>query len=585
MNTAQQPDLERQRHSLAHVLAYAVKRLYPETKIGIGPATDTGFYYEFDTDHKFTHEDLPEIEEEMQKIIDEDLPFTNIMISREQAQQTLLQLGETYKTELLNNIPDSEVSFYKTGDEFIDLCRGPHVKSTGELENFKLVKIQQSYWLNDTSRPLMQKIVGVSFETRRKLEDYLENIQRLDEINSVLIAENLGLLKLDTTAKTSSPIWLKNGILLTQNIIRYLEERITETESSLVQEPWISSRTGLLEQNFSEFINNKSLKVVVEKNEMVFRNNTESFLISQLLSDIEQNPGQSVYSIGSVFRAFDGELLNASESKPEHLTNFMETTYPVVLTCVKHEDLKELIVSHIRLVGTVLRAFGFSQFKLILEIPDYTDLKQYLYDESVWDQSITILKDIITDLKIPSKIREGGAEFYGPKFTFEVKDKYARSWEISKLTLDMNIFRKLKEGKALSKEYALIHTYLVESIEKLLDLVLEHGEGALPIWVEPEQVEVIPLESKFAHKAVKVVRELKEQNLRVNFDHVITDNAEEKIARAVEKRIPYIIIIGEKEANTDSISVKYNGKDIGLMRVNEFIQKIETEVKETLESL
>ncbi len=583
MSTAPMIDLERQRHSLAHVLAYAVKRLYPETKMGIGPVTDTGFYYEFDSEHKFTHENLSEIEEEMKKIINEDIPFTNIIIPRDQALQTLLQLGETYKTELLNSIPDSEVSFYKTGDEFIDMCRGPHVKSTGELENFKLIKIQKSYWMNDTSRPMLQKIIGVAFESKRKLEDYLENIQRLNEINSVLIAEKLGLLRLDTTAKVSSPIWLKNGILLFQNIIRYLEEKIAETESGLVQEPWISNKKGILEESLPEFINNHPLQVVVEKNEIIFRNSTESFLISQILSEAEQNPGQSVYSTGSVFRAFDGELLDTSEEKPEHLTDYMETTYPVILTCVKKEELKDMIISHIRLVGTVLRGFGFSQFKLILETPEYNKLKKYIYDEKTWDQSITILKDIVTELKIPSKIREGGAEFYGPKFTFEVKDKYARNWEISKLTLDMNLFSKLKK-KNLAQDYALIHTYLVESVEKLLDLVLEHGEGALPIWVEPEQIEVIPLESKYAHKAVKIVRELKENNFRVNFDQGDTVNPEERISKAIEKKIPYIVIIGEKEANTDSISVKENGKDIGLMRINELIQKIDEDIQDTLNS-
>lgn len=584
MNTAQQVDLERQRHSLAHVLAFAVKRLYPDTKMGIGPVTDTGFYYEFDTEHKFTHEDLSAIEAEMQKIIDQDIAFTNIIIPRDQALQTLLQLGETYKTELLNKIPDTEVSFYKTGDEFIDMCRGPHVKSTGELEHFKLIKISKSYWLNDKSRPVMQKIVGVAFESKKKLADYLENIQKLNEINSILVAEKLGLLKLDTEAKTSSPIWLKNGILLSQNIVRFLEEKITEIGTDLVQEPWISNKSGVLENTLPEYISNKPLKVVIEKDEIIFRNSTESFLVSQVLSAISNNPGLASYSLGSVFKAFEGELLDVNEAKPEQLTEFMETTYPIILTAVLAENLKDTIISQIRLVGNILKAFGFSQFKLILEIPDYTKLKSYLYDEKLWDQSITTLKEIITDLKIPSKIREGGAEFYGPKFTFEVKDKYARNWEISKLVLDMSLPPKFKINKKSSAtELIFVHTYLVESIEKLLDLILEHGEGTLPLWVEPEQVEIVPLENKYLHKAVKIARDLKENNVRINLDQSAS-SAEEKIATAIEKHTPYILIIGEKEANTDSISVKSNGQDIGLMRVNEFIQKLETEIREDLES-
>lgn len=577
-------DLERQRHSLAHILAFAVKRLFPNTKIGIGPVTDTGFYYEFDTEHKFTHEDLSAIENEMQKIIDEDLPFTNITIPRDQALQTLLQLGETYKTELLNKIPDSEVSFYKTGDEFIDMCRGPHVKSTGELDFFKLTKISKSYWLNDHTRPVMQKITGVSFESRKKLEDYLENVQKLNEINSVLIAEKLGFLKLDTEAKTSAPIWLKNGILLFQNIVRFLEEKITENGGDLVQEPFISNKSGLLENTFSTYISNQPLRVAIGEEEIIFRNSTESFLLSQMLSTIGNNPRLPSYTLGSVYRAFEGDLIDINQARPEHLTEFMETTYPVALTAVVQEKLKDELVSQIRMVGIVLKAFGFSQFKLILEIPDYTKLKDYIYDEKIWDQSISILKDIITDLKIPSKIREGGAEFYGPKFTFEVKDKYSRNWEISELVLDMTLPTKLKVNKKSSdSEVVFIHTYLVESVEKLMDLVLEHGEGSLPLWAEPEQVEIVPLESKYLHKAIKVARDLKENGIRISLDQSTT-SAEEKISAAVERRTPYILIIGEKEANTDSISVKSNGQDIGLMRVNEFITKLETELREDLES-
>lgn len=582
MLTAQQIDLEKQRHSLAHILAFAVKRLYPNTKMGIGPVTDTGFYYEFDTEHKFTHEDLEDIEIEMQKIIDQDIPFTNIIIPRDRALQTLLQLGETYKTELLNKIEDPEVSFYKTGEEFIDMCRGPHVKSTKELDNFKLIKVSKSYWLNDKSRPLLQKIVGVSFESKRKLEDYLENIQKLNEINSILIAEKLGLLKLDTKNKTSSPIWLKNGILLQQNIVRFLEEKMTEINIELVQEPWISNQHGILENILQTYSHNRPLKVTIEDEELVFRDSTESFLLSQITSEYYNNTRD--HSLGSVFKAFNGELIDINIEKPKHLTDFMETTYPVVVSLTTSVNIKEMIVSHIRLIGTVLKAFGFSQFKLILETPDYNNLQNYLYDEKLWDSAISILKDIITDLKIPSKIREGGAEIYGPKLIFEVKDKYARNWEVSRIVLDMMLPKKLiAEEEKSSDELILIHTFLVDSIEKLLDLIFEHGEGVLPLWVEPEQVEIVPLESKYIHKAIKIARELHENRIRTHLDQSDIPS-EEKISRSIQKHTPYILIIGEKEANTDSISVKLNGQDIGLMRVNEFIQNLETGIKEGLES-
>lgn len=583
MDTAQHLDLEKQRHSLAHILAFAVKRLYPDAKLGIGPVTDNGFYYEFDTEHKFTHEDLKTIEEEMQKIIEEDLPFTNIVVSREQALNTLLQLGETFKTELLNNILDSEVSFYKTGEEFIDLCRGPHVKKTSELKNFKLTKISKSYWLNDLTRPQMQKITGVSFANERKLNEYLENIRKLSEINSILIAERLELIRLTTHSKVSAPIWLKNGIYLFQNIVHYLEEQITESGVDLVQEPWISNKIGILESNTPSYIINKPLQVTVGNESIVFRNNTESFLLTQLLEDINHKSKFKKTSISSVFKAFDGELLDLNMKRPEKLTEFMETTYPIILTAINLKDVQETLISQIRLIGTILKAFGFNQFKLILEVPDYSNLSKYIYDAQIWDDSISALKELVTELKIPSKIREGEAEFYGPKLTFEVKDKYDRNWEISKLVLDPILPRKLLIDKKLSKDCVFIHTYLLTSIEKLLDLLLEHGEGQLPLWVEPEQVEIVALEKQYLHKAIKLARELKENNIKVKLSQS-TKHPEAKISKAVEKKTPYILIIGEKEAETDSISVKYNAQDIGLMRSNEFIQRFDEEIRQLFES-
>lgn len=218
MNTAQQLQLEKQRHSLAHILAYAVKRLYPDTKIGIGPVTDTGFYYEFDCPHIFSQDDLHLIEEEMRKIISEELSFSSITIPREQALQTLLQLGETYKTDLLSKIPDTEVSFYKTGEDFIDLCRGPHVKNTKELDNFQLTKISKSHWMNDTTRPMMQKIYGVAFDSKKKLDDYLNNLKKLQDINSLKVAERLELISMEPDSRLIFTYLSREGHYFTKQL-------------------------------------------------------------------------------------------------------------------------------------------------------------------------------------------------------------------------------------------------------------------------------------------------------------------------------------------------------------------------------
>lgn len=575
MNTAQQLNLEKQRHSLAHVLAYAVKRLFPDVKIGIGPVTDTGFYYEFDLDHKFTHEDLANIESEMYEIIEENIPFTNIIIPKDQALQTLLQLGETYKTELLNKIPDAEVSFYKTGDDFIDLCRGPHVKSTGELDYFKITKITKNYWMNDSSRPLMQRIQGVAFETKKKLNDYLENQKRLSEINSILIAQKLKYLILEDEKDVSSPIWLKDGILLQQNLTRFLEEQIIEFDFQLMQPPWVSNKPAFLVEKFPEFMHTSQIKGTQNSKDVFYRNNLRSFLVERATTSASSKSSTDKTEFGSVSKTYQGNLHNSKEIKIEHLEDFLETTDAQVISLVKEENLKEVLTENIRLIGTSLKAFGFSQFKIIIDIPDYQDLSKYIYDEKLWEKSISSLKELLLELKIPSRIREGRADFYGPKLTIEVKDKYSRSWEISKITLDPILPSKLLTKD--DKQKYFVHTDIVINIERLIDLLLEHGEGSLPLWLEPVQVEIIALESKYNHRAIKVLRELKKENLRVEFNQNTT-NPESQIAESMGRHTPYLVIIGEKEANTDSISIKSNGQDIGLMRINEFVNKLEQEI-------
>jgi threonyl-tRNA synthetase len=574
MNTAQQLNLEKQRHSLAHVLALAVKRLYPETKIGIGPVTDTGFYYEFDTEHKFTHEDLETIEDEMNKIISENLVFTNIVIPRDQALNTLLQLGETYKTELLNKIPDSEVSFYKTGEDFIDLCRGPHVKITGELDNFKLIRISESYWLNDTSRPKLQKITGVAFESRKKMEEFVENLQKLKDLKSIKIAEKLKLIDF-TDESTNGLIWLRNGITLKRKITTLLEDSIAETKSTLLEEPFITNTPNLLKEKFPKFYK-KTLGYELAENKGKLRYDPHAFLLSKIV-----NKGNTA-SYGTVTEYYLHSE-NVSTNKFKNLTDFPITTSAVKISSVNENELKPKLIEEIKMIGKVLKALGFNQFKLIIDLPDYSKLDNYLYKESNWDKNITILKDIVNEIKISSVIREGGAEFYGPKYTFEIKDKYARRWETSSIVIDNILPSGLTGIDSQDRGIYYIHTSIIESIEKMLDIILEHGEGSFPLWMEPEQVEIIALESKYNHKATKVSRDLIEAGLRVTFENTI-DSPDKLINSAIDRKTPYIILIGEKETETDSVSVKVNGQDIGLMRLNEFIKKLKAQIDDELDS-
>lgn len=565
MTTAQQ-ELEKTRHSLAHVLAYAVKRLFPEVKIGIGPVTDTGFYYEFDSPHKFTHTDLADIEEEMNKIINENLPFVNIIIPKAQAQQTLLQLGETYKSELLENIPDNEVSFYKTGDDFIDMCRGPHVKSTGDLGNFKLINIREGHWLNDHTRPMMQKIEGIAFESKTKLDQYLANINRMQEVNSIEIGKKLKYFTINEKF-SSSPIYLGRGIQLFEGIKSYVRSQMLLTGLHLVQEPIISDLSPSVLEEFMKYIPKKKYKIE-EKYQLRWLNT--AFLVEQAKKDNDQ--GQFIATINTTYDAG----LQAKEIK--QLTDFSENTSANSLAVASLESVPELLESQLKLIANLLKAFGFSQFKSVLEVPNYQKLDKYLYDEKLWDESIKILKELISDLKLPSKIKEDGAAFYGPRLGIVVKDKFLREWRIANIVLDPMLPSKWKLASSGSKFF--IHSNVLESVEKLVDLLLEHGEGKLPLWIAPTQVQIISMASNFNHKAIKIERDLREQGFRANCD-LGDSSPEDKISNALQNVYPYIIIVGEKEVTNDAFSVKSDsGEDIGLMRVSEIISKLKAQVQE-----
>ncbi|HRP36390.1 MAG TPA: His/Gly/Thr/Pro-type tRNA ligase C-terminal domain-containing protein, partial [Candidatus Dojkabacteria bacterium] len=343
----------------------------------------------------------------------------------------------------------------------------------------------------------------------------------------------------------------------------------------LMQPPWVTNKPAFLVEKFPEFMQTTQIKGTQNSKDVFYRNNLRSFLVERATTSYNANKDSAILNIGSVSKTFQGNLHNSNEIKIEHLEDFLETTDAQVISIVDDEKLKDSLTENIRLIGTTLKALGFSQFKTILDIPDYQDLTKYIYDEGLWEKSISNLKELLLELKIPSRIREGKTDFYGPKLTIEVKDKYSRSWEVSNITLDPILPTKLlSEDK---KQLYFIHTDIIVNIERLIDLLLEHGEGSLPLWVEPVQVEIIALESKYNHKAIKVLRELKKENLRVEFNQNST-NPERQISDSMSRRTPYLIIIGEKEANTDSISVKANGQDIGLMRINEFVNKIEQEI-------
>lgn len=578
-------DIETIRHSLAHVLAQAVSRIYPGARLGIGPAVKNGFYYEFELGHKISESDLPEIEEEMSKIIAADMPFKRIIIPREQAFDTLHQLGQIYKTELLHKIPDESISFYKTGEEFIDLCRGPHVSSTSNLNNFKLTKISKVNWLNDKNRPQLIKIEGVGFKTQKKLSDYFESVEELKKREHMQLGQSLELFLLDDSIGKDLPLWLKKGNILRRELTSFLEKELESAEFEYIETPELAKQSfydasGYLNYNSQKFLG--SIKDSSSKS--LLRLNSSSHhlkLYSSKKRSYKELPYKTFENSVNYFTA---------QTNTQGLMKMRRQIEPQGIVVCTYDQMVQEIQNLVSKTKTILNQLGFYEFNLSLVLPQSTHPQNYIANEQNWRQAIEFLKIALEKSNMSAKPVEGHAEFFGPKLVFSVKDNFDREWDLSEITIDLNLAQLLKlryiDSKNNETVPAIIHYSPISSLEKCLALLIEHYGGAFPLWLSPIQVSLISISKKYNDVVTKIKDVLIRSDLRAELD-LRNETMQTKIRDAQMKQIPYMLIIGEKEIKTDSVSVRpRTGRGLGLMRIEEFINKIKGEIdSKTLENL
>lgn len=567
------------RHSLAHVLAQAVLKIYPGTRMGIGPAIENGFYYDFDIPGKsVSSDDLAEIEEEMHAIIEENLPFKQILIPRDQAFDTLLQLGQIYKTELLQQVTDEDISFFKTGEDFIDLCRGPHVKHTGELPFFKLTKISGAYWMGDQTRPQLQRIQGVAFKTRAELEDFLLQQEELKEKDHRKIGKDSELFYLDEQVGSGLPILLGRGFIVKRQIEDYVYTKQHQLGFRFIESPEIAKS--------SLFQNSGQLNYSMQHFFPALKNDSEEYLLGPdtfnfhiLQYKFKKRSYRELPLKSSEFATIykqekSGELSGL-------ITSRRFTQVASFVFCegtMAEEELKNAC----RFILQLFTDLGFDEVRIRLNLPNSEKPASYIINDSNWKKAIAMLKKIVRDLKLPTSVREGGAQYYGPELTFVVKDRYEREWDLASITLDLNLPQSFQLSYVSSgdKELTptLIHIRPLISIERLLAVLTEHYGLALPLWLAPTQVRIISIGKRFNRYAEELSAVFAESNIRTELD--LDDNSvQSKIRDAQMQKVPYMVIVGEKEVETESISVRpRSGQDIGLLRVEEFITRVLSEI-------
>lgn len=564
-NVQSEEKLEIQRHGLAHILAMAVLKLYPDAKLGIGPAIDDGFYYEFLCEHKFTKQDLESIENEMREIIDRKLEFKQIMVSRDEAMDILHQSGQIFKTELLKQVPDEQISFFKT-ENFLDMCRGPHVKTTKDIGVFKLLKITEPHWLNQEHRPKLQRIIGVSFNDQETLDFYLEDIKNLKFKNHIVLGRKFDLLLFNKDFSEKNCIWLPKGNILKEQVKRAFQKVFEDNNFQMIETPDIAKFVF-----FNEYFEDEEAKkdflspLKIGKEDYLIRTNT---LAAHNL--VFKYKKVSYRQLPLKFGEFSDCYRNNSEQiQFQTLQGHVYTNTDSIV-----DELKSMI----SLTLDNLTKFGFSNIYLEAITPkdDESNLFNIIKNATNYTQTA------LNELKLLAKISAVNHSKYGIELSFKVKDVFNNAHTISKIVLDLYTGVKEKinyiDKTNRLQSTAILHCDLICSVEEFIYLLIEKWEGSFPLWMAPVQIKIIPISEKYIETAKKISEILKKEDLRVELDKS-TNTMQAKIRNAESEKIPYFLIIGDKEIKTNSVSVRQrDGKELGLVRIEEFISKIKAEI-------
>ena len=569
--------LEILRHSTSHLMAQAVKRLYPNVQVTIGPAIKDGFYYDFDTDKPFTDEDLPKIEAEMKKIIKENIPVIRKIMTKKDAIEYFKKNNEPYKVEIIEDIDADTVSFYEQGD-FIDLCRGPHVPSTGYLKSYKLMSVAGSYWRGDSNNKMLSRIYGTAFESKESLDNYLKKLKEAKERDHRKLGKELNLFSFHDEGP-GFPFWHSRGMIIYKEVESYIRKENEKrgyveikTPAILNEELW--HRSGHWD-NYKEnmyFTEIDETKFAIKPMNcpgglIVYNSNIHSYRDLPL----------RVAELGFVHRH---ELSGALHGL-FRVRAFTQDDAHIFCT---EEQLADEIINTIDYYLSVYKDFGFKNFEIFVS----TRPAKSIGTDEAWELATNSLINALDKLNISYKINEGDGAFYGPKIDFNIKDVLDRNWQCGTLQVDFSLpmrFEISYEGKDGRKHTpVMLHRAILGSMERFIGILTEHYNGKFPLWLSPLQVAIVNvLNDKNQIERVKeIANAFKKENFRVEIDDG-NDNLGTKIKKYRLQRTPYTVIIGAEELSSGKLSVRTRSskelKDIDLI---EFIEKLKKESKERM---
>ncbi len=568
-------NLETLRHSTSHVMAQAVKNLFPEAKLAIGPAIENGFYYDFDLEMSLTESDLKRIKEEMQKIIKADLKFEKQILPKKEALALFKKFNEPYKVELIEEIKDETVSIYRQG-EFVDLCLGPHLSSTGQIPAFKLLSVAGAYWRGNENNKMLQRIYGTAYLSQEELNDYLNLIEETKKRDHRILGSSLDLFSFHEEIGAGLVLYHPKGAILRTIIEDFLKKEHVKRDYQLVISPHIMKSDIWQRSGHYDFYKEYMYIFEVENQEYAIKpmNCPGHMLIYAGKIRSYKNLPLRYFELGTVYRHEKSGVLHG-------LLRVRGFTQDDAHIFCLPEQLEEEISNVIDFIMETIKTFGFKEMEVSLS----TQPEKFIGSQKNWQQATGALKNVLKTRKIPLIVHEGEGAFYGPKIDVELKDALGRRWQCATIQCDFALPQRFNlyyvDSVGNRQRPVMLHRVIVGSLERFIGCLIEHFGGAFPVWLSPVQVKIIPVSKKQKSWPVTVLNKLKKNDIRVELD-LRDEKLNYKIREAVLAKIPYILVIGDKEAKDHSLSIRERSKgggEIRVMDVDSFIKQLEEDIK------
>jgi len=559
-------------HSTSHIMAQAVKELFPQAKLAIGPAIKDGFYYDFDLDRPFTPEDMVVIEKKMEEIIDRNLPLKRIEVSREEANKLFKEKKEDYKLELIKDLQDDIITLYQQGD-YIDLCRGPHIASTGKVKVFKLLSIAGAYWRGNEKNKMLQRIYGISFDKKSELDNYLRLIEEAKKRDHRKLGKELELFSMHDEG-VGFPFFHPKGMVLRNILENYWKDEHYQSGYTEVKTPIILNKSLWMKSGHWDHYKENMYFTKIDEEDYAIKpmNCPGGILIYKCTLHSYRDLPLRMGELGLVHRHELSGVLHGLF----RVRCFTQDDAHIFMT---PEQIKGEIKGVIDLTDRIYKAFGFSYHVELSTKPENA-----MGSDEIWEMATNSLEEALIDKKINYVVNEGNGAFYGPKIDFHLKDCIGRSWQCGTIQLDFimpekfDLFFINKEGD--KEKPVMLHRTILGSMERFIGILIENFAGAFPLWLAPVQVKLLPIADRHIKYGKDIIKKLTKYNIRVELDEV-NDKIGAKIRKTELERIPYMLIFGDKELEEGLVSVRKRGKgDLGRIKIAKFLENVLKEIKD-----